>query len=193
MGRILVGIILGIILVPVGGLAWLHFAHVPVAVADAPFPGERKIVHDPLDARIDRELIKTPPIQPDENTLVAGAQIYHDQCASCHGLHNKPSSFGAHMYPDAPPLWEVHHHGSEAVMGVTDDPPGETYWKVANGIRLTGMPSYKEVLTDNQMWQVSLLLANADKPLPPAALDILNGVATSTAQPAMPNVPAAAK
>jgi len=47
--------------------------------------------------------------------------------------------------------------------GVTDDEPGETYWKVANGIRLTGMPSFKESLSDTQMWQVSLLLANADK------------------------------
>lgn len=60
-------------------------------------------------------------------------------------------------------------------MGVSDDPPGETYWRVANGIRLTGMPAYKDVLTDTEMWQVSLLLANADKPLPSAALDILNG------------------
>jgi mono/diheme cytochrome c family protein len=193
MGRILLGIVVGVILVPVGILAWLHFGHVPVAVADPPFPEERKLVHDPLDARIDRELIKTPPIQPDEATLVAGAQIYHDQCASCHGEHNKPSSFGAHMYPDAPPLWAVHHHGSEAVMGVTDDPPGETYWKVANGIRLTGMPAFKDVLTDNQMWQVSLLLANADKPLPPSALDILSGVAASPAAPAVPSIPAAAK
>jgi len=150
-------------------------------------------VHDALDGRIDRELIKTPPIQPDETTLVAGAQIYKDQCASCHGLRNKPSSFGAHMYPDAPPLWEMHHHGSETMMGVTDDPPGETYWKVANGIRLTGMPSFKDVLTDNQMWQVSLLLANADKPLPPAALDILNGAAASTAAPVAASTPAAAK
>jgi thiosulfate dehydrogenase len=190
MGRILLGIILGIVLVPVAVLGWLHFGHVPVAVADPPFPQERLFVHDALDGRIDRELIKTPPIQPDESTLVAGAQIYRDQCASCHGLHSKPSSFGAHMYPDAPPLWAVHHHGAEAVMGVTDDPPGETYWKVANGIRLTGMPSYKEVLTDNQMWQVSLLLANADKPLPPAALDILNGITASTTAPAAASAPA---
>jgi len=31
------------------------------------------------------------------------------------------------------------------------------------------------VLNQMQMWQVTVLLANADKPLPPAALDILNG------------------
>jgi len=84
------------------------------------------------------------------------------------------------MYPDAPPLWEK--HPDDQVVGVSDDPPGETYWKVANGIRLTGMPSYKQILSDTEMWQVSLLLANADKPLPPAALDILDGV--SAAPPA---------
>jgi thiosulfate dehydrogenase len=190
MGRFLLGIIFGLILVPVAIYAWLHFGHPPVAVTDTSFPGERAIVHDPLDARIDHEMIKTPPIQPDENNYVAGAQIYRDQCASCHGEHNKPSSFGAHMYPDAPPLWAVHHHGSEAVMGVTDDPPGETYWKVANGIRLTGMPEFRDVLSDTQMWQVSLLLANADKPLPPAALDILNGVTTPQPAPAAAAPPA---
>jgi mono/diheme cytochrome c family protein len=191
MGRILLGIILGVILVPAAVLAWLHFGRVPVAVADPPLPQERLLVHVPLDARIDRELIKTPPIQPDEANLVAGAQIYREQCASCHGFHGKPSAFGPHMYPDAPPLWEKHHDSD--VVGVSDDPPGETYWKVSNGLRLTGMPSFKDVLTDTQMWRVSLLLANADKPLPPAALDILNGVTASPTAPAAPNTPVAAK
>lgn len=189
MFKFLLGVVIGVMLVPAVVMAYLHFGHPPVAVADSQFPMEDKLVHDPLDARIDRELIKTPPIQPDEGNLVAGAQIYHDQCASCHGVHGKPSSFAAHMYPDAPPLWELHHHGSESMMGVTDDPPGETYWKVANGIRLTGMPAFKDVLTETQMWQVSVLLANADKPLPPAAIGILNGTPPSPAAPA----PAAAK
>lgn len=173
MIRFVLGVVIGVILVPVAVMAWFHFGSVPVAVADKPFPQERLITHVPLNARIDRELIKTPPVQADEAAFVAGAQIYMDQCAACHGTHDKPSSFGAHMYPDAPPLWKAHHNGQ--VVGVSDDPPGETYWKVSNGIRLTGMPSYKDVLTDTEMWQVSQLLANADKPLPPAALAILKG------------------
>jgi mono/diheme cytochrome c family protein len=126
-----------------------------------------------LNARIDREMVKTPPIQASEQDLVAGAHIYSEQCAVCHGFHGQPSKFGTHVFPTAPPLWEKHHNGP--VVGVSDDPPGETYWKVANGIRLTGMPSYKEILTDTQMWQVSILLANAAKPLPPAAVAILKG------------------
>jgi len=173
MGRTLLGIVLCLVLAPLVVLAWLRFGHPPVAVGDRPFPHERQIVDLALDARIDREMVKTPPIAADESAFVSGAQIYRQQCVSCHGLHGKPSAFGSEMYPMAPPLWEVHHQGKS--IGVSDDPPGETYWKVANGIRLTGMPSYKQILSDTQTWQVTLLLANADKPLPPEAVAILRG------------------
>jgi mono/diheme cytochrome c family protein len=60
--------------------------------------------------------------------------------------------------------------------GVTDDPPAESYWKVAGGIRLTGMPAFSGSLSDAQIWQVSLLVANADK-LPAAAKTILESPA----------------
>jgi mono/diheme cytochrome c family protein len=126
-------------------------------------------------------MVKSPPIQADENAFDAGAEIYRDQCAACHGFHGKPSSFGGQMFPPAPQLWEKHSNSS--VVGVSDDPPGETYWKVANGIRLTGMPSFKKVLTDTEMWQVTLLMANADKPLPPAAVDIVSGKTVAAAAP----------
>ena len=37
------------------------------------------------------------------------------------------------------------------------------------------MPAFKDTLIDTQIWQVTLLLANANKPLPPAALAIVRG------------------
>jgi mono/diheme cytochrome c family protein len=123
----------------------------------------------------------------DETNLVAGAHVYSEKCATCHGIHGKPSVFGAHMFPEAPPLWEKHQKGADVIMGVTDDPLGETYWKIANGIRLTGMPAYKELLSETEMWQVTLLLSNADKPLPPVAVQILRG---ETPTPAVPTPPA---
>jgi mono/diheme cytochrome c family protein len=181
MVRVLFGILLGAILAPVAVVVWLYLGRVPVAVADPPLPQERLLTGAPLRARIQRELVATIPIPADGNILAAGAEVYRDQCAACHGFHGKPSSFGAHMYPDAPPLWEKHQDSN--VVGVSDDPPAETYWKVANGIRLTGMPAFNQVLTDTQMWQVSLLLGNADKPLPPAAVEILRGQPPSAPSP----------
>jgi mono/diheme cytochrome c family protein len=59
------------------------------------------------------------------------------------------------MFPHAPLLFKD--------KGVTDDPPQESYWKAANGIRLSGMPSFKGALTDMQLWQVALLVAHANE------------------------------
>ncbi len=179
MFRILFGIVLGVVLVPIAALVYLKFGAAPVAVTDSPFPYETQITNVPLSARIDRELVPVPPIQPDEANLVAGAHIYMDKCAVCHGTHGKPSDLGENMLPGAPPLWEKHHGGD--VVGVSDDPPGETYWKVFNGIRMTGMPDFKTQLNNTQIWQVTLLLANANKPLPPAALQSLSGAPAAAA------------
>jgi thiosulfate dehydrogenase len=178
MLRFLLGLILGIVIVPLAVLAWFDFGHPPVAVSDSPLPFEKAITHVPLNARIKGEMVKNPPIQADESNLVAGAQIYRDQCSACHGFYGKHSDFGAHMFPSAPQLWNKHKNGA---VGVSVDPPGETFWKVDNGIRLTGMPSYKNILSNTEMWQVTLLLANADKPLPPAAIDAVKPAALNAA------------
>lgn len=69
------------------------------------------------------------------------------------------------MYPAPPHLFTPDGY-------VTDDPVGVTYWKAKNGIRTTGMPSFENVLTDQQLWDVAALLASADK-LPPEAMQTL--------------------
>jgi mono/diheme cytochrome c family protein len=190
MGRIVFGMILALILAPLALLVWLQWGHVPVAVADPPLPMEKQITHVALDARMARETPGNPPIQADEINFTAGAEVYRDQCASCHGFYGKPSSIGSHMYPSAPALWRKHQNSD--VVGVSDDPPGETWWKVTNGIQLTGMPAFKETLTEMQVWQVSLLLASADKPLPPAVLAIVRGEQPAAAAP-VAAVPPASK
>ncbi len=168
--RFLLGLLLGVLLLPASAYCWLRFGHPPVAVTDPALPFEAQIVHVPLHARIDREAPAHAPIEASEANLLLGAQVYREQCASCHGQYDRPSAFGPHMYPRSPQLWAPDGHG---VVGVSDDPPGETYWKVKYGIRLAGMPAYASVLNEPQMWQVSVLLANADKPLPPEVVAIL--------------------
>ncbi len=170
-GSVFLGFILGIVVLAAGFFLYMKFGHLPVAVADSPFPFEKDIVHLPLNARIDREMQK-PPFGISEDVFESGAHIYRAQCASCHGIPGHDVDYAKHMYPSAPQLWKK--HGKHGVVGVSDDQPGETYWKVANGIRLSGMPAFHQVLSDTEMWQVSLLLKNADKELPGPVSQILD-------------------
>ncbi len=162
----IVSFVAGLLLVPLVIYAYLAFGRPPVAAEDVPFPLEKVIVSIPLKARIQREMAASAPILPSDDNLNAGASIYEDKCEVCHGIQGEPSAVGKSMFPNAPQLWLKNKNG---VVGVSDDPVGETYWKVKNGIRLTGMPAYGHALTETQMWQVSLLLSKADQPLPAEA------------------------
>lgn len=157
----IVSFLAGLLLLPVVLYLYLAFGRPPVATADQPFPLEARIVEIPLDARTRRDAPATAPIPASDANLNAGAGIYEDKCEECHGTADAPSAMGARMFPHAPQLWQKHTGGA---VGVSDDPVGETYWKVKNGIRLTGMPAYGNALSETQLWQVSLLLSMANMP-----------------------------
>jgi mono/diheme cytochrome c family protein len=158
------GIVVGIILVCAGVYLYFTNGYAPVATSAPPLPFEKKLANGALHARIRKEMPKDVPIPWDQANLTAGAQIYRQDCAVCHGLPGQDQSHIAKgMFPKPPKLTEG--------AGVTDDPPQETYWKVENGIRLSGMPGFEGTLSAQQMWQVSLMLANANK-LPQAAKDV---------------------
>lgn len=177
MGRFIIGVIVGIGLVAGGAYFYFTSGMAPVAATAQPMPFETTVAKQALHAVLQREAPKQSLLQPTPDNLLAGAEIYRQNCSFCHGLPNQPESVeGNGMFPHAPQLF------TKDGM-VTDDPPGITYWKVRNGIRLTGMPSFQAALSDQQIWQVSWLLRQADK-LPPAAGEAL--------QPAPPPAPAPA-
>jgi thiosulfate dehydrogenase len=164
--KFIAGMLLGLLLIPLGVYFYFASGRAPTATADAPLPFEKRLAKMALRAKLLPARSLKAPIAAEEAALVSGAKIYKENCAVCHGLPDQPVTvIPKGMFPYPPQLF----HGEEMV---TDDPVGTIYWKAANGIRLTGMPAFKSALDDTQLWQVSLLLANADK-LPPAAKELL--------------------
>ena len=173
MRKFLIGFVLGLIVVPAYVYWYFSSGSAPVATAAPPIPFEKTFARAALHARLEKEMPKTAPIQGDDATYAAGAEIYKQHCAVCHGLPGQAqSAIAKGMFPKPPKLMEG--------KGVTDDEVGETYWKVDNGIRMTGMPSFSKDLSTTQMWQVSWLLANADK-LPKSVIDSLSATAAPAA------------
>ncbi len=155
MKPFLAGLILGLLVIPVGTYLYFTGGHAPVATSSSPMPFENMLAHKALKATLEKEAPQPVPMEATEANLAAGLHVYQQQCAVCHGLPGeKKTAIAAGMFPRPPQLFQGD--------GVTDDPVGVTYWKVANGIRLTGMPGFRGPLTEDQLWQVSLFLAKAD-------------------------------
>lgn len=166
MGKFILGLIIGLLIPAAIGYGYFRYGYAPVATASAPMPFEKTMARMALKARITKEAPKNSPIQPTEENLTAGAKLYTDNCAFCHGWPNQPATKAAKgMFPLPPQLMTKDEM-------VTDDPVGVTYWKVKNGIRMTGMPGFGEMMNDNEIWQVSEMLAHADK-LPASATTVL--------------------
>jgi thiosulfate dehydrogenase len=153
---LVLGILVGILLIAVSVFFYFSSGRAPVATSAPPMPFEKKLAQMGLQAYLDKLPHPQPQVPADEVNLIAGAKIYKEQCAVCHGLPNEPKTAAAQgMFPAPPQLF----HGA----GVTDDDAWESYWKAENGIRMTGMPAFKGQLTETQIWQVVVLVKNADK------------------------------
>jgi thiosulfate dehydrogenase len=161
------GVSLTLVCIIGGGYAYFAGGLAPVATSSRPMPFERKLAHVALNATLRREMPKGVPIEANEANYLAGAHEYLINCAVCHGVPGqKQTAIARGEFPIPPELFKG--------TGVTDDPPGETFWKVANGIRMSGMPGFSQSLSETRMWQISLLLANADK-LPSSVTGVLAG------------------
>jgi thiosulfate dehydrogenase len=176
---LILGILLGVVLVFVGIYFYFSTGQAPVATKSTEMPFEHRFAHMALDAYLNKQPHPNPPVAADESTFLAGTKVYTEHCAVCHGLPGEPKTAIADgMFPKPPQLF----HG----VGVTDDEPWETYWKVNSGIRMTGMPGFGDRLSETQMWQVSVLLKNADKISPAVKAQLLVAASPSGAPTAAP-------
>ncbi len=174
MSKFWPGFILGIVIFLVLVVTTVYAGWLPAAADSSSMRFEPLIAEIGLGARIARQAPSRDVSSMSTSDLIAGAHVYLDDCAACHGLPNQPQGpIGSGMFPRAPRLL------SPDGM-VTGDSAGETYWKVKNGIRLSGMPSFAKALNENQMWQVTAVVKRADK-LPPEVLAALQPVAQSSA------------
>jgi mono/diheme cytochrome c family protein len=207
--KFILGVVAGAILVPLVAVAYLLSGYAPVAVADAPMPFEARIAGMALQERIQKEAPVRDLSGMSTPDLLAGADIYKKNCAECHGLPDQTPAIADNMFPQVPQLMKPPkgrggaggpqggpRPGGEAARGPRTPRPNGDFWRVKNGIRLTGMPSFQNVLSEDQMWQVTGLIANRRR-LPPEVQDALKSDAAASAvvtpapaaPPAKPKVP----
>lgn len=173
---LVLGLVAGVLLVL--GCVYFYFAtgRAPVAVTSPDMPFERKMARMALHAYLDKLPHPAPAVPADEKNLLEGAKVYKEHCSVCHGVPGgTPTAIAEGLAPRPPQLFKG--------TGVTDDDEWESYWKVEGGIRMTGMPGFKGRLNETQIWQVAVLVKNADK-ITPAVKSELTGVAAPVAPPA---------
>ncbi len=151
------GVVTTITLLAGGGYLFVKAGGISMETSARPLPLEATVARMALRASLGNAAAQKDPLPLSDENMLAGARQYRDQCAGCHGIPGQaPPTFSKGMFPPSPQLFEKDGM-------VTDDPEGVTYWKVTHGIRLSGMPGFQSMLTDTERWQVTMLVAHAEK------------------------------
>ncbi len=175
MKGFLLGIMLTLIALAVGGYLLLMHGHVNFDADRQSSEFEDHLAMSAVDASTERNAPEQKnPLPADEANLVAGAQLYVNHCAGCHGLPANPDGqFGRSFNPPVPGFFK----------DAPDMPENQNFYIIQHGIRWTGMPAWNKTLSETQTWQLVTFLSNIQK-LPSAALKEFEPPATPATAPA---------
>jgi thiosulfate dehydrogenase len=175
MRKYLIVFIAGIFLVPAAFYLYLRSGYAPISASASPLPFERFFARLAMRATLGRELPKTDAGSPTAKELINGAHIYRQNCAVCHGLPNESrSAISEGMYPHPPQFFRPGQAAAYDPKRPYRPANPKAYWKIKNGVRLTGMPGFKGAFTEQQIREVSQFVGNA-RNLPPAAVAAVEG------------------
>jgi len=153
----LLGVLFTLLALFLGGFAYLRLGFVEVRGDFPPSNWGRALMFSAAHASVRRRAPELPnPVPPTDENLIAGAKIYSDECAGCHGAAGKADQTGDSLYPPIPQL---------PVVGTTYT-EAQIFWVAKHGIRLSGMFANGKWDSDQKLWTVAAYIKRI-KSLPP--------------------------
>ena len=141
-----VGAIIGLIVAAV--ILLILFVHSGLYDLAATYPDSapvKWIMSTTMDNSVKRHArgIKVPALD-DAAMIQAGAHHYRDDCQMCHGAPGvRIGEVGLGLNPKPPELTEA----------AGDWKPNELFWLTKYGVRMTGMPGWGVIDSDDELWE----------------------------------------
>jgi mono/diheme cytochrome c family protein len=133
-----------LLLVVVGGAAFVWSGFYDISATDQHLPPTYHLIELTMRRSVERRGAGIPvPQLGGEAQLARGLALFRRHCVQCHGAPGvAPEPFALGLTPLPAPLMQT---GREW-------PPGELFWVVKHGIKMTGMPAWKYRLADEEIW-----------------------------------------
>jgi hypothetical protein len=133
-----------------GAIGFIYFGVFNVAASEPHWPITYRVMEMARIRSIKMHAtgIQTPSNLGDYTRIIAGTAHFADHCASCHSAPGVDADDMAEgMYPKPPVLTNAAKRWA----------PGELFWILKNGIKMSGMPSWADH-GDDDLWNVVAFL-----------------------------------
>lgn len=153
----LLGCIATLVVLALAGLAFVQSGRYAIGADRPHLPLTLSVINALRDHATETAAKSVVVPRLDDPAMVAeGARLYAGLCTGCHMAPGKPGSdLRAGLYPQPPNLVED---------GI--DNPGEAFWIIKHGIKMTAMPAWGKTRTDAQIWDLVAFLDKLPKMTP---------------------------
>jgi mono/diheme cytochrome c family protein len=158
------GIVVTLLALAAGIVVVTHYGLYPIGADNPPGHLERALAMRAMDVYADKHKPAVEnPVEPTPAALKDGAQAYEDNCAWCHGGAKTRISVMRDKFSPPPP---------QLVDRIPHDDDAWIFWVTKHGVRMTGMPSWGGVLSDDQIWKIVSFVKHSDKVIPARAASV---------------------
>ncbi len=170
MKGFIAGILVTLLVIAGGVFAVSHFGLYPIGADNPPGSLERALASRAMDVYADKHKPEGGnAVQITPANLTEGAKQYEERCAFCHGGAKATiSPMRDRFNPPVPQLVNRIPHDEDAWL----------FWVTKHGVRMTGMPAWGGVMSDDEMWKVIAFIKHSDK-LPPEVRSAWQKLATT--------------
>src|SRR5690349_10373766 len=93
--------------------------------------------------------LQAPPDLEEQENVRSGARLFRENCVVCHGAPGTPPSNASRGLQPSPP---------NLLRAGRRNDPVEVFRTVKNGIKLTAMPAFGDMLSDQEIWALAAFL-----------------------------------
>jgi mono/diheme cytochrome c family protein len=147
-----------LVLVPLVAFAFIKSGLYDIAASRPHTKLTEWITHETMIHSVRRRAAAIdPPARATPENILAGFCTYETHCVACHGAAGIAREHWVSGLEPQPPY----------LVDATEKwTPAELFWIAKNGIKMTGMPSWRDSLSDTQIWDVVAFL-QAMRRMPP--------------------------
>jgi len=149
--HLIIGAVIAIvIIVPLGAFAFVNSGMYDVGASSPHTKFTSWLTHETMIHSVrHRADGRTVPSRVFSGEVQAGFCAYEAHCVDCHGGPGVArQTWVSGMEPSPPYLLDVTHRFT----------PQQLFWITQNGIKMTGMPAWRNSMSDEQIWQIVTFL-----------------------------------
>lgn len=144
--KVFIGFILCLVILAIGGIIYIYSGMYDISALNRDKGISRWILETTMENSVEHHARNVEIPSLDDSTMILKGYVHYSRMCGCHGAPGRESNKS--FNPEPPELYKTANEWE----------PNELFWIIKNGIKMSGMSSYSDRSSDEEIWETVAFL-----------------------------------